>query len=176
MLIRELRPRDDCVRMQLPHIYWIPKKNRMVELHYDLSTVRFRYETGGVFGCGVHLTREATEELHQYLEDLKSSGVAKAEELRLPGLYSLSQIFPEYRDSRLFPRTTIGGWLLIPERNAETVAGDLDRILSNPHNWVPQTEGWAKDNPHLASIIRSLESTREEWDRRNRRATDALIP
>lgn len=146
----------------------------MVELHYELSTVMFRSEAGGV--CGVHLTHEAAERLHQYLEELKDKGVTKAQVLRLPGFYSLSQIFPEYRDPRLFPRTTIGGGLLVPERRAEAVAGDLDRILSNPHNWELKIEGWADEKPQVASTLRRLlESTREEWDRKSKRATDALV-
>ena len=138
--------------MQLPHIYSVPKKDRpgMVELYYDMGTVQFRSETGG--SCGVFLTDEARRDLHLYLEVMKKKGIAEAGNI----LHPPGQTFREYEDR---------GWFLIPQKNEETVARDLDIILRNPHNWV--LEDWAKDKPD-SIVHRLLKAKREEWNRKNR--------
>jgi hypothetical protein len=140
------------IRMQIPLIYSVPKKNRpnMVELCYDMSTVQFRSETGAV--CPVSLTTEARQDLHEYLEVMKEKGIVKAGNI----LHPPGQSFPIYRDT---------GWFLIPQKNEETVARDLDIILRNPHNWV--LEDWAKDKPD-SIVHRLLKAKREEWNRKNR--------
>jgi hypothetical protein len=147
------RAREDCIRMQLPLIYSVPKKDRpgMVEIYYDLSTVQFRSETGGV--SGVSLTEEARRDLYQYLDVMKNKGIAEAGNI----LHPPGQTFPEHYDR---------GWLLIPEKNEETVARDLETILKNPHNWV--LEDWAKERQE-SILHRLLAKKRQEWDQEKER-------
>jgi len=139
---------DQSVKRQAPFIYSSPSERfpGKVEMAYDLSSIAFRAENGGV--CGVSLTEEARQDIREYIETLKRTGLCVRGSVRHPP----GDRIPEYYDR--------GSLLGIPEKEELTVARELEGILRNPYNWV--LEDWGKDVPE---IQRMLEAKREEWKR-----------
>ncbi|MGP8071396.1 MAG: hypothetical protein ACLP5V_16090 [Candidatus Bathyarchaeia archaeon] len=140
------KAREDAIRLQRPLIFSNPSKERpeIVEINYDLSTVTFPSHTGAI--CGVSLSEETRQDLRDYIEMQKKKGICEDGRIRHPP----GEHFSEYYDR---------GWLRVPKENEMTVAGDLDRFLSNPHNWVLEDLG--RPTPE---IQRQLEEKRRQYD------------